>query len=300
MPILGSFGAGGKGGYGRGGKKLYEGDYLVIAGGGAGQQDVYSAGGAGGYRTSYGCGPETCGTSKLKFAAGDTYAITIGGGGAASGTSGAGGQDSSIAYACGTFSASGGGASANAPNFCRPGGQGGSGASSGFGNNAPRCNGNHGGYSPVEGFAGSDGQNTTVAAGGGGGASENGGTDGIHHGGDGLTSGITGSCATRGGGGGGGSGNQGSGPGGSGGGGAGGNPGGGSGQSGSANTGGGGGSGGTNQGPGASGGSGIVVLRFPGCVSVCVTPGTNTVTSCVGPTNDKVATFTVSGCLTVS
>ena len=122
----------------------------------------------------------------------------------------------------------------------------------------------------------------------------------VHHGGDGLNSGITGSCVTGGGGGGGGSGNQGSGPGGSGGGGSGGPSPAGSGGSGSANTGGGGGSGGTVQGPGGSGGSGIVVLRFPGCACVSVSPGTNTVTNCVGPSNDKVATFTVTGCLTVS
>jgi hypothetical protein len=33
---------------------------------------------------------------------------------------------------------------------------------------------------------------------------------------------------------------------------------------------------------------------------VAVTPGTNGVTSCVGPANDKVAKFTVSGTLTIS
>ena len=111
MPIIGSKGAGSAaafGGVGGGGAKVYEGDYLIVAGGGAGQFDVYSAGGAGGYRTSYGCGPEASGTSKLGFAAGETYAITIGAGGGATMAAGSGGQDSSVAYACGTFSASGG------------------------------------------------------------------------------------------------------------------------------------------------------------------------------------------------
>ena len=39
MPILGSFGAGSKGGFGRGGKNLLEVDYLVVAGGGGGGRD---------------------------------------------------------------------------------------------------------------------------------------------------------------------------------------------------------------------------------------------------------------------
>ena len=86
--------------------------------------------------------------------------------------------------------------------------------------------------------------------------------------------------------------------GGAGGGGNGGTPGG----SGTANTGGGG--GGSNfPAPGCSGGaggSGIVIVRFPSAACIAAAPGTNTVTTCVGPANDKVATFTVSGTLTVS
>ena len=49
-----------------------------------------------------------------------------------------------------------------------------------------------------------------------------------------------------------------------------------------------------------SGGSGIVVVRVPSNSTVAVAPGTNSVAACVGPANDKVATFTVSGTLTVS
>ena len=51
---------------------------------------------------------------------------------------------------------------------------------------------------------------------------------------------------------------------------------------------------------GGNGGSGIVVVRLPSEACVSVSPGANTVTSCVGPANDKVATFTVTGTLTVS
>jgi len=285
-------------GFGAGGSvKLHEGDYLVVAGGGGGQFDVYGAGGAGGYRTSYD-GPAASGVDKLSFACGETYAVTIGSGGAGMGigTTGASGQNSTVAWYCGTFTATGGGASQSP----FPSGGGGSGASSAFGNNQSRCNGNAGCFSPVEGYSGSTGQNSNVAAGGGGGASENGGTDGAHHGGDGYNSGITGSCVTRGGGGGGGAGSGGAGPGGSGGGGGGGPSPKGAGGSGSGNTGGGGGSGGTVQGNGGAGGSGVVIMRFPSCNTLTVAPGTNSVASCVGPSNCKVATFNVSGCLTVT
>jgi hypothetical protein len=40
-------------------------------------------------------------------------------------------------------------------------------------------------------------------------------------------------------------------------------------------------------------------VRVPACATVSVTPG-GSVTSCVGPANDKVATFTANGCLTIS
>ena len=44
----------------------------------------------------------------------------------------------------------------------------------------------------------------------------------------------------------------------------------------------------------------IAVVRFPGSTCASVAPGTNTLSSCVGPGNDKVARFTVSGTLTIS
>jgi hypothetical protein len=50
---------------------------------------------------------------------------------------------------------------------------------------------------------------------------------------------------------------------------------------------------------GGTGGSGIVVVRVPSEACVSVSPGANTVTSCVGPASEKVATFTVSGTLTI-
>jgi len=42
------------------------------------------------------------------------------------------------------------------------------------------------------------------------------------------------------------------------------------------------------------------VVRFPGSTCAAVAPGTNSLSSCVGPANDKVARFTVSGTLTIS
>jgi hypothetical protein len=53
--------------------------------------------------------------------------------------------------------------------------------------------------------------------------------------------------------------------------------------------------------PTASGGSGIVIVRAPGSVGFSAAPGTNTVTTLPAPAGVcKVATFTVSGTLTVS
>jgi hypothetical protein len=71
---------------------------------------------------------------------------------------------------------------------------------------------------------------------------------------------------------------------------------------GTANTGGGG--GGTGEVPktiaGGSGGSGTIIVRVPGSTDVSVAPGTNSVTTLPAPAGGcKVATFTVSGTLTV-
>jgi hypothetical protein len=54
---------------------------------------------------------------------------------------------------------------------------------------------------------------------------------------------------------------------------------------------------------GGNGGSGIVIVRAPGPANplISVSPGTNTVTTLPAPAGGcKVATFTVSGDLTIS
>jgi hypothetical protein len=52
---------------------------------------------------------------------------------------------------------------------------------------------------------------------------------------------------------------------------------------------------------GGSGGSGIVIVRAPSSRTLAASPGTNTVTTLPAPAGGcKVATFTVSGDLTVS
>ena len=68
-------------------------------------------------------------------------------------------------------------------------------------------------------------------------------------------------------------------------------------RAGAAGTGGVGGNGGT----GGNGGSGIVIVRAPGSAGLAASPGTNTVTTLPAPAGGcKVATFTVSGDLTIS
>ena len=135
----------------------------------------------------------------------------------------------------------------------------------------------------------SEGPSPSRKGGGGGGELESGNSDGQSHGGDGAPNLITGSDVTYAGGGGGGE------PTGSS---VGGDGGANQGQAGAANTGGGG--GGNVWWRRNAGGSGIVVVRFPGSTCASVAPGTNTLSSCVGPANDKVARFTVSGTLTIS
>ena len=50
--------------------------------------------------------------------------------------------------------------------------------------------------------------------------------------------------------------------------------------------------------PSGNGGSGIVIVRGPSAVTFSVAPGTNS--TATHPGGDKLATFTVSGTLTVS
>tara|TARA_B100001939_G_scaffold344071_1_gene357828 strand:+ start:596 stop:1675 length:1080 start_codon:yes stop_codon:yes gene_type:complete len=245
--------------------------YLVIAGGGGGggsRGGNYpgSAGGAGGYRNSYGAefsGDSSSTETPLGIIKGTSYAISVGGGGSlGTGVDGGvhptAGTDSQF----GSVTSTGGGARASgiSPSSNSIGaGTGGSGAGG---------RGSGTGYAGIanQGGDGGDGSTSSSAygAGGGGGASGNG-SNGSGSaggaGGNGLTSYITGSGVTRAGGGGGGSHSGSAGAGGSGGGSAGtvsatnaSNA--------TTNTGSGGGSAGKNNGNGGAGGSGIVILRW--------------------------------------
>lgn len=221
-------------------------EYLIIGGGGggggSGQDGRYGGGGgAGGYLTG-----------AISLSEG-SYPITVGSGGAGTQlTYGANGVNS---FALG-FTAYGGGGGGTSGGNGQNGGSGGGG-------------GNNGGIGGValsgQGFGGSSGSagsgNSYLGAGGGGGASSGGGAPGSPNyefggkGGDGLSSSITGTAVTRGGGGsgarytvggsgGGGQGSNANSPGGNG----------------SVNTGGGG--GGSAGSTGGNGGSGIVVIRY--------------------------------------
>ena len=72
------------------------------------------------------------------------------------------------------------------------------------------------------------------------------------------------------------------------------------GANGTTNSGGGGGGGGGTGTPynGGNGGSGMVIIRAPSAVTMSVSPGTNA--TAAHPGGDKIATFTVSGTLTVT
>jgi hypothetical protein len=306
-------------------------NYLVIAGGGGGGCGNGGGGGGGGYRNSFD-GPSPLKASSLTIGGG-TYTVTVGAGGArgappsypTGASSVTPGSDSIFnpggSEGCNMITSTGGGAGGTGGNrpsvpgstlIGAPGGSGGGGnsyitplpapipLSAGIGNTPP--------FSPPQGNPGGP---LISRSGGGGAIGGVGPPGGQPHGqgspgAPGLASSITGSPVTRGGGGGGGIGANAEslGLGGPGGGGPGGrndtNAG-----SGTANTGGGGGggncgSGGVPRQTGGAGGSGIVVIRVPSAKTVSVAPCTNTVTSCVGPTNDKVATFTVTGTLTIS
>jgi hypothetical protein len=230
-------------------------EFIVVAGGGGGTGTA-GAGGAGGARVM---------TAQTVTAQG--YAITIGGGG----TTEADGTNSTCAI--NSISSTGGGSGAYVGRDANTGGCGGGGArwnNSGtppYANRTTGAAGNAGGYSPVEGYAGGDGLQSTSNGGGGGGTAEAG-TDATTEcgvGGDGIANVYFDGSTDYYGGGGGGASNGGTTTGGEGGAG-----GGGHGKSyptpsptdetaGTANTGGGGGGGGT----GASGGSGIVIIRYP-------------------------------------
>jgi len=304
MPLLSTRGAGSAKGFGfGGGKKLIEVDYLVVAGGSPGSTPNGPGGGAGGVRFST-YGPTPLNGTALKLEAG-TYPIVIGGGGSA--MQYAPSVDGSVATPssfAGIESARGGLGffiASPTPADTKTGGSGAGGAEGDATDNLGKA-GNTPSTSPPQGFPGGNLQ-PEAGSGGGGGAGEAGNTNGQGYGGDGVDVSITGSSVTYGGGGGAGGDSRGRGstpgPGGSGGGGngaPGGTP---TAGSGSANTGGGGG-GGKFPGPSFSGagGSGIVVARVPSAFTLSASPGTNTTST--APNGDKVATFTVSGDLTIS
>ena len=246
--------------------------YLVVAGGGGTTGDRGGAGGAGGYREGK-CTSDPYTASPLNAPAGlpvsvQTYPITVGGGGTASGAPTANAPSGSNSVFS-TITSAGGGGGARTASPAIAGGSGGGGNISagpgGAGNTPP--------VSPPQGNNGGVGSPNTppVGGGGGGGATQvgqNGTGSAGGDGGAGATTNITGSPVAYAGGGGGGHDGGSRGDGGTGGG--------GNGASGpypgssvaatagSANTGGGGGGsngGGTSQ-PGTAGGKGIVIIRY--------------------------------------
>jgi|DEB0MinimDraft_6_1074348.scaffolds.fasta_scaffold13342_3 hypothetical protein len=268
-------------------------EYLVIAGGGGGgkiQSKGGGGGGAGGYRNSYASETSGGGASTetpAELIQGETYTITVGAGG----STGVNGEDSSIIGKDVSVISIGGGAGGGSVG--QDGGSGGGGAVI-YNNNDFT-----GGFATAnQGYNGADGNRTlgASAGGGGGGAGEVGDTNGDSTGGDGLSSSITGSAVTRGGGGAG-QFDQTVKSGGTGGG--------GNGAkadsatnatAGTANTGGGGG-GGNQSGAGspASGGSGVVILRLPTADYSGTTTGSPTVTT---SGSDTILIYNSSGSYT--
>ena len=268
-------------------------EYLVIAGGGGGgkiQSKGGGGGGAGGYRNSYASETSGGGASTetpAELIQGETYTITVGAGG----STGVNGEDSSIIGKDVSVISIGGGAGGGSVG--QDGGSGGGGAVI-YNNNDFT-----GGFATAnQGYNGADGNRTlgASAGGGGGGAGEVGDTNGDSTGGDGLSSSITGSAVTRGGGGAG-QFDQTVKSGGTGGG--------GNGAkadsatnatAGTANTGGGGG-GGNQSGAGspASGGSGVVILRIATADYSGTTTGSPTVST---DGTDTVLVYNSSGTYT--
>jgi hypothetical protein len=311
MPILASIGAGAARGFGEtSGAASLDVDYLVVAGGGAG--DYWPGGGAGGggFRTSY------PGGTKLTIKKGASVTV---GNGATGGTAGVRGAASTI----GDFLADGGGGGgpsndpaiaaslAGSPIWVADGGSGGGGNHQGRSDSKPNTiapywglGNTPGNFTPSEGNYGSaplDSPGTNHEGSGGGGAGAVGNrathTGPGGPGGSGAANSITGTSVTYAGGGGGGvySSGRSGGSGGSGGGGAGG-PRGSGGTSGTNGLGGGGGGGSDPTTSAGSGGNGIVYIRVPSAdapASLSVSPGTNSVSTL--PPGDKLCTFTVSG-----
>ena len=241
-------------------------EYLVVAGGGGGGAWVGGGGGAGGLRTG----------TNLAVTPGQTYTVTVGGGGTGwslgplgslttTGTVGSNSTFNAVTSLGGGF---GGGYGPNNPSAS----SGGSGGGGGGGDGHPVTGGSG---TPGQGNNGGNGTGASAYCGGGGGGAgavgNNGAPNQGGNGGAGLSSTITGSAVTYAGGGGGGNnpnpgGNAGAGGTGGGGAGAASTPSGAIATAGTAGTGGGGGGSGQGnsqpQSTGGNGGSGIVILRW--------------------------------------
>ena len=245
-------------------------EYVVVGGGASGGSGIAGGGGAGGFRESKSPVAGTYTASPLATptaitVAAQTYPITVGGGGAATGPGNIRGTNGSNSVFS-TITSAGGGAGSGYASTANSGGSGGggSGAPPSAVPSVTGASGNTPPVSPSQGNSGGNGNPGGGRGGGGGGGAATAGstsTDVGANGGAGVATEITGSSVTRAGGGGGGSDSTG-GTGGSGGGGNGGTstcaP---SVTAGTANTGGGGGGGGNGV-NGKAGGSGIVIIRY--------------------------------------
>ena len=282
-------------------QQTYSTDFLVIAGGGGAGSDRGGGAGAGGYRNSF--NSETSGgggssETALQLTPGQTYTVTVGGGGVGQ-SANPHSTDSSIGVSSlisgsgiTTITSIGGGyGGMKAPAGPKAGGAGGSGG--GAHRDSPATPGGAG--TSNQGFAGGASDGADVG-GGGGGAVEAGNTNGGGYGGDGLSSSITGSAVARGGGGGGHSGAVNPPPGGTGGGGAGGYDGTVSGGvAGTINTGGGGGGRADGGNAGGAGGSGVVILRMATAQFSNTTTGSPTESN---SGSDTILVYTGSGSYT--
>jgi len=267
------------------GVNVFELEYLIIAGGGAGGYgssgpgvEASGGGGAGGYLCKY--ASETSGGGSVTLNSfyvipSTNYPVTIGAGGTGQTGYDFNSANNGFPSYVGSLYAIGGGGGAKSFPAARQGGSGGGGG--------PRYNpdgGSNGDGGSAVYAQGSNGGNWTGTAavapnagGGGGGAGAAGsngssGTGGA--GGAGKASSITGSSVTRAGGGGG-AGTTAGGSGGTGGGGAGSD--GGTPTAGTVNTGGGGGASANSTNASASGGSGVVILRYPNTFTITIGAG---------------------------
>ncbi len=247
---------------------------LVVAGGG----------GSGGYGGAGGAGGVVQGS--LTLVPGTNYAVTIGAGGAGAanrGVAASNGSSSTFAYAVATGGGYGGSDNSNgAVQVFQSGQNGGSGGGASYVGTATAGTGNTPTVTPRQGYNGGLGGNSTnIFGGAGGGAGAAAGTFtgplAAANGGAGISSTITGSAVSYGGGGGGccGSASATNGTGGAGGGGTGGK--GAAGTAGTANTGGG--AGGCWSDAGVAGGSGVVIISIQTAYYTGTTTGSPTVTT---------------------